>query len=380
MQKRIRLFHAGPDTIKNPHARRDMTEVEPESFPSTAPKLVYIGGILNLMSPAPDIKFTHILRDVLKTHPDLPLQYCAVSYVDAYETTALYNEQIQCFVRYDKTGKLHPSRAAKMLVDSVILPPALLHAWGGRDAPEKEMCDYFSSINLVGYSLGHHLVQQIDIYMQACLARLALPKHPLRNIKSICVGPAVLPVKGGLFQQLCLVRKSDQLAGKVFKAPLFNTPKDHLPVRRLGHALCIGEVGADNWLREIELRKAGTVFETKENENGHHLCLYTNPPLRTKKEGAWARFINTALGTVFRQACTHMLTTQTPAFSFDSVPLVSGLMDPDKKERIEYDLRLWKISSVRAYRKIKKMDPFIGPDRVNKLILRAQALPCPETR
>lgn len=377
----LSLYRADKQIFDRPERWVNPPAVSPDVFPHHEKKMVYIGGLYNLMGEFQQARFVDLIQTAQRQRPEKPISFYSVA-VCRTEASDDFNEaQARSLIQLDKTGRIGTTPYANGLIKDLFLPDRVLASWKGAKKPQQAMSDYFSNICLVGFSYGHRIIQQMDEGLQQRLGGAGLPVEPLSHLRSVSFAPATMPIPNGQIQQLCLVRKADRYVFRAYEKSLFDDPQERMPVRQIGSALCVGEVCTDNRLRSISFDSGSGVaadvsFFSQKIPKGHNYWQYVNPPLLFQSGDA-AYFNNSCIGALFRCAVVDMLTQKGEGFSFRSGSAFADLADPKHNAATAEALRRWRIKTVRHFGKIRANSDYVGPAHIKRRLDRAQKAPAP---
>lgn len=359
MSQGLTLYYAGPDSLNRLNAGENLPRVSLDVFHQAGPKLVYLGGSHNCLGLYHGYKFPDLLAAYQRSVPSpTPLSYFSIALGDMEEAKSFVNEHVDVYRRFFRIGTLRPTSYVQRLADELFLPDAFVEQWRKAADPYRAMRDYFSEINIVSYSYGHRIVQQLDVALQDKLASAGLPKEPLGFMRAVAVAATVPPIDYGLIPQLCLARNADMIVTEYFREILFDNSAEQYPVRHIGSAFCVGERSPDNWCRRVvpSHKDGGEEMEflSQRDKKGHSFRVYTKPPVYAEGLDGPVYFTNSCMGTMFLSAALYMLTAPPDGFSFGNLPFVSSLLSARDGAEASRSLRRWRIGQVRAFRQIKR--------------------------
>ncbi|MGE4351450.1 MAG: hypothetical protein AB7E52_04595 [Bdellovibrionales bacterium] len=368
MSNNLTIHHAGPEIINDPSRWAPLPEVEPQAFQTSSQKLVYLGGIYNLMGLYQGLRIGNTLQEINADHPENPVDYFSLTLFGQKEIKDFLEEET--FVRntYNEYGKLRPTSYVNRLIHKVLLPHDLLTQWKACSNPTPAMFDYFSRINLLGFSYGHRIIQQLDVGMQACLEKEHLPVFPLRALKAVTLAAATLPVANGQIHQLLFTRSSDSYVEKPLSQALFSNGTQKYPAIRDGNSVCIGEKCDDDVIHSVCVKNVNAErtlpeFFSETQKDGHTFWLYTNPPVLEKDDKIYVT--NSCLGALFRTALREMLTSPRGSdFRFQNVPVLARLLDPETNKQTAQSLQKWRWLKLRHYQTLQDQYKKLWPDTV----------------
>ncbi len=288
-----------------------------------------------------------ILCGIAGREPDASFGVFTISTGDVSEIAGLVETMNHVARTQKEEGKTPVTEDAKLIVDKLILPMSLLSEWqstSDRKSLDEKMASYFSKINIIGYSYGTSLVQQIDAFSRQRLQEHNLPITQLEKVMALNIGPVAHPPLDGAFQQLFMFKNTDKVMNASLGRALLREGSEAYDVYSTGRTVCLGEYCGDEYLRFLAADKfpsghdAPIVVHQLDSE-GHDLRLYTNFPEKIDgKDGA--TYPSSIFGCILREAASLMCSRKGD-LSFKDGGILSKFLDCQEGATAKLEAKKW---------------------------------------
>jgi hypothetical protein len=213
--------------------------------------------------------------------------------------------------QYQETGI--PTSEACELVNELFLPDSVLTQIQALDADKKTeaLKNHFRRFNIIGYSYGTSLVQQVEQVLESRLETLGYDKSVLREVAAVNIGPVaqprILSTKGNisrmsihqdagntssLFSQLFVLGHTDKISHQTIGNAFLNPANENLSLTGNRHVKILVDHAGDEMLKRAGISVFASGFKSPKLDysfdyEGHALRLYTNKlELQASADGA----------------------------------------------------------------------------------------------